>query len=148
MRLGELLRELLKHVGVVDIGLVREYFVAVFVAQRLAPGIEPTRVDGRVRAPQMAGNQKIVAYPGNLVLRRGSLQDGIGMRAGWAFQIVELDDRNMRARRRLERGGIENLGWGGLRGQRLHAEQSHGKEPGHAKNREPEGRKCSRRRRK
>jgi hypothetical protein len=50
-----------------------------------------------------------VAHPGDVVLGRGFAQQRVRASAIWTFHILELDDRNVGAGRRLQCGRIMHL---------------------------------------
>ena len=64
--LGKLLSKFAEHNGSGNGGLVGENLVAVFVAQRLALGIEPPGADRSVGTPRVIRDDEVVAYPGDL----------------------------------------------------------------------------------
>ena len=68
---GELLGKIAQHIQIVDRGLVGEDGVAVVVAEFFGSRIEPTGIDGGLKAPNVLTERKIVPEPGNLVLLGG-----------------------------------------------------------------------------
>ena len=78
----------------------------------LALGVEPAGVDGGLEAPVMEGQREVVADPGDVVLRGGLLEDGVGGGAVGALHVLKLDDGHAGAGRRLEGGGVVDRGGG------------------------------------
>jgi hypothetical protein len=76
-RCGKLLGELAQlSSGLYDGGLVGEDLVAVLVAQGLAPESNQRALTA-ASGSRRAGQRKVVAHPGNLVLGRGLLSRGL-----------------------------------------------------------------------
>lgn len=128
---GEALRELLELVEGLNGGLIGEDGVAIIVAEALAFLVEPTGVDSSGGAPNVPGDENIVANPGDAVLGGGLHEQGIGGSAGWALEVTKLDDCHARAGGRMERGGVMDLScepWGAeLRVGKWRAEEKRAK---------------------
>jgi hypothetical protein len=107
---GELLRELLELVGGLDGDLVGEDGVAVLVAEGLAFGVEEAGVDGGLEAPVVLREREVVADPGDVVLGGGVFEERVGAGAVGALEVFKLDDGDASAGRRLEGGGVVDLG--------------------------------------
>lgn len=123
---GETLRELLELAAGLNGVLIGENVVAVIVAQALAFLVEPAGIDCGAGAPRMAGNEEVVANPGNSVFGRGLHEHGIGGCAGWALQVIKLYDGYARCGGRMECGTIEDLRWLALRAGSGRKEQKRG----------------------
>ena len=104
--LGELLRPGVEVGERFDRHLVGEDVIAIVVAQLYALGVEEACVDGCLTAPDMAGNKKVVANPGNLILGGCSHELRVGLSAQRAFEIVKLHDGDFCAGGRLESGRV------------------------------------------
>ena len=109
---GEALREVLELAGGFDGDLVGEDLVAIVVAEGFAFGVEEAGVDGGLEAPGVLGEREVVADPGDVVLCGGLFEEGVGLGAVGALHVFELDDGDACAGRRLEGGGVVDLGGG------------------------------------
>ena len=114
VRGGEVLGELLELGGGFDGDLVGENRVAVVVAKGLASGVEVARVDGGLEAPVVLREREIVADPGDVVFGRGLFEEGVCAGAVGALKVFKLNDGDASAGRRLEGGGVVDLGGIGL----------------------------------
>lgn len=99
-----------EHVGVVNGGLVGEDLIAVFAAELLAFQVKPACADGGEAAPGVVGDEEVVADPGDVVLGGGLDEGRVGVGAGGALEVVELDDGDARAGWRAEGRAVLELG--------------------------------------
>jgi len=111
--LGKLLSELAEQLGVVvEVGLIGKDLVAVFIAEGVALEVEPAGIDGGYGAPGMRGDEEVVANDGDVVLGGSRPNDGVGGAADRAFHINKFNDGYTCAGRRVERGGVHDMGSG------------------------------------
>ena len=106
----KLLRELLEIDGSLNGRLVGEDFVAVFVAEGLAFGVEEAGVDGGLEAPVVLRQGEVVADPWDVVFGRGVFEEWVGAGAVRALKVFKLDDGDASAGRRLEGRRVVDLG--------------------------------------
>jgi hypothetical protein len=68
--------------------------------------LKKTCIDRSRARPHMARNDEVVMNPRNMVVAHGISHHRRNMRAKRTLQVLELDDRNLRTTRRLERRGV------------------------------------------
>ena len=119
MLLGKFFRESAQVRFCFNAGLICKYRVAEFIADFFRFRIEPASVHGRVEAPDVHPQRKVVPDPRNVVLLCGVFQDWIDGGTAGTFHILKLNDSDAGADWWLKCAGVVNLGrLRGLRPQR------------------------------
>ena len=68
--------------------------------------LQVTRGDRRVARPDVVRNQEVVPVERNLVVLDGGVGNRERMRAGWALEILEVEDSGALPRRQLQHGSV------------------------------------------
>src|SRR5262249_17775732 len=112
-----------------DLVLVLEDGHAELIAGLLGLGVEEAGEHGSRERPVVLGQREVVADQGDFVGGGGFFEQGRGAAAVRTLQVLENNQRDLRARRRTQRGILRALG--GKRGRRKENDRQKDRLAGH-----------------